>query len=535
MRFFALIISLFVSLYAGADVVDEDNLISNPIFKEAAEYYSKNRFDKAYQALLNLELSKKNEVENLRPFIKYWKGVCASRSNEFELSAKAFSEALALKYDSDDIHYQYGQTLFALERYREARLEFEKSLKKNYKPDVSLYYLGYISSQLRDYKKAYKYFKQIEKIPANQTKEVLQASRMQIADILMARAVDHPDEFRVMEEHVIPQYESALEVDKNSNLAPILREKIFTLQRKYDLLLFQLRNGRPVLRPPYFFKISQELGIDSNVIFNPNEAAISRSKQSSEYTRTDVFGRYTFYFEDFISITPELRAFNLYHFNRDPAIHRNDTRAFTGALRTSFEHDLKGRPAAVLFDVDYNETHRDILQKKKLKYNSSYYSAMLGERMNFWNRGETVARLRYRKFDSFNDQFGSKTYTASLEQVIAFKTETILLYASYDRTRVDLKFFDTNSFTFRTDLIISRFHDVVVPIIGLGFTRIDPINDPTGRGVETLINPSARFIRKIGKNWNAILKYDHQKYDSDDTQSFAYRKTVYGLELEYLF
>lgn len=534
MKLFSLIVCL-LSFNVLADVIDEDNLIDNPLFREASEHYGNNRFDRAYKALEELEKKDTPEVVGLRPFIKYWKGVSASRSNEFPLAVKSFKEALALKYDSDDIHYQYGQALFAMDLYREARIEFEKSLKKKYKPDVSLYYMGYISGELRDYKKAYKYFKEIEKLPQEDSKEVLQASRMQIGDILLAKTVDHPDEFRVVEEHVIPQYESALKVNKSSNLAPILREKIFTLQRKYDLLLFQLRNGRPVLRPPYFLKISQELGLDSNVIFNPNEAAISRSKQSSEYTRTDVFGRYTFYLEDFISITPEIRSFNLYHFNRAPAIHRNDTRAYTAAIRTAFEHDVKGRPAATLFDLDYNETYRDILQKKKLKYNSSFYSAMIGERLSLWDRGETIGRLRYRKFDSYNELFGSETYSASIEQIVSFEKETFLFYASYDRTRVDLKFFDTNSFTLRTDLIISRFHDVVVPIIGLGFSRIDPINDPSGRGVETLINPSARFIRKLGKNWNAILKYDYQKYDSDDTQSFAYRKTVYGLELEYLF
>jgi hypothetical protein len=122
-----------------------------------------------------------------------------------------------------------------------------------------------------------------------------------------------------------------------------------------------------------------------------------------------------------------------------------------------------------------------------------------------------------------------------VEQVVSFPQDTVLLYASLDRNRVNFDFFDTNSFTVRADYIISRFRDIVVPVIGLGITRVDPVNDRNDRGIETLINPSVRLIRALGKNWRGILKYDSQDYDSGDSNSFAYKKSVYGFELEYLF
>jgi len=123
----------------------------------------------------------------------------------------------------------------------------------------------------------------------------------------------------------------------------------------------------------------------------------------------------------------------------------------------------------------------------------------------------------------------------SFEQIVSFSLDTLLLYASVDRTRVEFDVFDTNSFTIRADYILSRFREYVTPILGLGMTRIDPINDRAFRGIETLLNPSARLIKNFGTNWRAILKYDRQKYDSQDTQLFGYRKESYGLELEYLF
>lgn len=508
----------------------------NTHFLKASELYKQGRYEavSAELKLVENKLKASNDEENLA-LLYYWQGIISNRLNEFPEAVIYFDKAIKSGYKSEDINYELGQALFASDSLKRARAQFAKSYKRKYKKAVSLYYIAYISKELRDSKKAYKYFNTIEKLPEPERNEVLQAARMQVADMYLARAEEHPDQFRVIENHVIPKYESALEVDKKSTLAPMIREKIVSLQKKYDLMYFQMRNGRPLIRPPYFFKISQELGQDTNVIFNPNETTVSRSKQDSTFTRTDIFGRYTFYHHDYFSISPELRFNNIYYFNRIPEIYRNDSRIYSAALRNAYEYDSMGRPASILFDVDYIEVHRDIRQKKSLQYNSSAITYMTGLRLNFWDRGETIARLRYRTFDSFSDFTDSKTISASVEQVVSFTQDTLLLYTSLDRTRVDFDFFDTNSFTVRADYIISRFRDIVVPIIGVGVTRVDPIRDRPGRGIETLVNPSVRLIKTLGKNWRGILKYDTQKYDSGDPFAFAYKKSVYSFELEYLF
>lgn len=507
------------------------------IFEKARKLYSEGRYEATAEELNGLESQLKGHEAGKESLamLAYWQAIVANRLNDFPKAIQSFDKAIKLGFDSPDINYEFGQALFAAENMKRARAQFAKSYKKKYKKAVSVYYIAYISKEIGEYKKAYKYFKLIEKMPSTDSAEVMQASRMQIGDMYLRKAEDHPDEFRVVENHVIPQYEKALEVDKDSALAPIITDKIQTLQKKYDLLLFQLRNGRPVLRPPYFLKISQELGYDSNVLFSPTETTIDKSKQHSHFTRTDIFGRYTFYYLDYLSFSPEFRFNNTYHFNREPEIYRNDNRVFAGALRNSYEYVLAGRPAAILMDVDYNEVQRDIRQRKRLQFNSSSMSYMLGTRVNFWDKGETVFRFRHRTFDSYNDIFDSKTISASVEQIVSFTLDTLLIYASIDRTRVEFDLFDTNSFTVRADYILSRFREWATPIVGVGITRIDPVNDRGARGVETLINPSARIIKSVGKNWRTILKYERQKYDSQDTLLFGYRKEVYGLELEYLF
>lgn len=509
----------------------------NPAFKRANELYAQGKYEATDEELdlVKEKLKASPEAENLFGVLHYWQGIVANRLNDFPKAISSFDKAIQAGFDSPDINYELGQALYANENMKRARAQFAKSYKRKYKRGVSLYYIAFISKEIRDYKKAYKFFKQIRKLPPEEATEVRQAAEMQIGDMYFEKGVDHPDEFRVMERHVIPQYEEALKIDPKSNLAPVIREKIYSLQRRYDLLLFQLRNGRPVLRPPYFLKISQELGHDSNVVFSPTETTVASAQQESPFTRTDIFGRYTFYHHDYFSIAPEARFNNIYYFNREPEIHRNDTRIYSGAIRTAYEHDLRGRPAAVLFDLDYNEVKRDIHQRKRLQYNSNSQSVMIGERMNFWDRGETVFRFRYRKFDSYNNIADSQTFSASVEQTLAFTMDTFLFYGSIDRNRVHTEIFDTNSFTARLDYIISRFREWVTPIVGLGVTRIDPINDRSSRGIETLVNPSARIIKNFGANWRAILKYDHQNYDTQNTQFFGYEKETYGLEIEYLF
>lgn len=538
LKSFLMFLFLSTSVITEAQDISENSIEQNDIhFKKAGELLSEGKFEATLKELNRVEKELKQSRSSKSKFgtLYYWKGIVANRLSDFPLAIKSFDLALNYDFESPDIHYELGQSLFAAGQLKRARAKFARSFKNNYKRAVSLYYIAFISSELKDYKKAYKYYKRIEKLPPEESKEVLQAARMQIGDILLAKAEEHPDSFRMIENHVIPQFEKALEVDKNSQLGRSIRNKINEIQKRYDLLLFQLINGRPVLRPPYFLKASQELGYDSNVIFNPNETTVNRSKQSSEFTRTDIFGRYTFYHHDYFSFSPEVRFNNTYYFNREPEIYRNDNRIYSGALRNAYEYELRGRPASFLFDLEYQEVHRDIRQKKKLQFNSSAITYMIGQRINFWDRGDTVFRLRYRVYDTYNDFSDSKSISASVEQVVGFQTSALLLYGSIDRSRVEFDLFDTNSFTLRADYIYSGFREYVVPVIGLGVTRIDPTNDRSARGIETLVIPSVRFLKNFGKNWRIILKYDQQDYDSRDIFLFAYKKETYGMELEYLF
>lgn len=536
MRLLAWTLILCVSMVALAQEssVEIVGASKNKLFATAIGLYSEGKYQSTIDELKNIEGKSQNNNQVLG-LTSYWKGICFNRLQEYHEAVKSFDKALQYNYSPVDLNYEYGQALYALDKMPEARIQFRESLKKKFKRGVSLYYIGFISKEMGEKNKAYTFLKSINKLDEEEAMEVKQAAEMQIGDIYLEQVEKRADAFKSVETYVIPQYQKAFEVDKESPLAPIIQEKIVKLQRKYDLVLFQLRNGRPTLIPPYFMRIAQEFGMDSNVTYSPAETTISKSKQQSAYSRTDFMGRYTFYFEDFMSVSPELRFNNTYYFNRVPEIYTNDNQLIAPALRTAYEHTLFKKPASFLLDYDYNEARRDVNAEKKLEFNSRSHTLMIGERFQYFTSGETIFRLRYRMLDSYLSQSDSKLTSLVFEHIKPFGIHTLLFYGSYDMMRVQNDAFNTNAFTLRTDVIFARVRDWFTPSVGLMLTSTDPINDRSSRGRELLINPTARLSRTFKKSWRANLKFDYQKNNSKNEEAFAYQKTLYGLELEYLF
>lgn len=528
-----LFLCINMAVYAQENVAEIASASRNKLFTTASLLFSEGKYLSTIEELKTIEKSGHTNQQILG-LVSYWKGICFSRLQEFQEAVKSFDKALGYNYAPNDLHYEYGQALFALDKLPEARLQFRESLKKKFKRAVSLYYIGFISKEMGESNKAYTFLKSINKLEEEEAREVLQAAEMLIGDIYLDQVEKRSDAFRTVETYVIPQYQKAIELDKNSPLAPVIQEKIVKLQRKYDLLLFQMRNGRPTQIPPYFIRAAQEIGQDTNVTFSPADTTISKSKQASLYSRTDFMGRYTFYLDDYMSISPELRFTNTYYFNRVEEIHRNDNFLIAPAVRTSYEHTLWKKPASFLIDYDFNEARRDVEAENELVFNSRSHTFMIGERFSYLS-GESVVRLRYRMLDSYLKDSNSTLTSFVFEHFRPLEMNTLLLYVSYDRMRVQNREFNTNALTFRGDIIFARVRDWFTPSVGLSLTLTDPVNNRSERGRELLFNPNARISKTFMKNWRASLKYDFQQNNSKDEDNFAYKKSIYAFEIEYLF
>lgn len=509
-------------------------LAKDDLFKNVTQNYSLGKYRATVDELQKIENTKKLDPKS-RGFIAYWKAMAFNRLQDYPSAIEEFNKAISLKYIPQDLHYELGQALFASEKLLDAKVNFSESFKRSFKRGTSLYYMAFISRELGQRENAETLFLDVVRLEDNDALEPRQAAQLQLADMTLEVVELQKDAIRRVEYEVLPIYEKALKINQDSPLAEKIKEKIKEIQKKYNLVLFQLRNGRPTQYPPYFLRAAQEFGLDTNVTFAPQETTIEKARQSSTFSKTEFFGRYTYYYKDFFSYSPEFRFNNTYYFNRVPEIYRNDNLLMAPALRLAHEHALWGSPASFHLDYEFNEARRDVNSRKRLDFSSRSHSLTIGEKFKFFSFGETALRLRERIFESFINISDSRATGLVMEQVVGLAQSTLLIYSSLDFTRVRSKDFDTNSLMIRLDWLLPKYRDFFTPSLSMGLTVTDPINDREARGVETLFNPGLRLSRDIGRNWKLHSRFEHQTNNSKDKNNFAFRKNLIGLELEYLY
>lgn len=479
--------------------------------------------------LLNLKLDRKT-----RGLIHYWLGMSHNRNQEYKKAIRSFRRSMRAKYKAPDLYYELAQSLFASERLKEAKIYFNESFKSGFKMGTSLYYMAYISNELNEKDNAKSLFQVIEKLPPEESREVLQAAKFQLTDIELEEAETHPQSIRIIESEIIPKYKKVIKVDPDSYLVPKISKKILEIQKKYQLILFKLRNGLPTILPRHFLRIAQEAGFDTNVVYAPSETTLTKTELESPFSKTEALGRYTFYPSDMFSISPELRLTYTRFFNRAENILKNDNLLIAPILRNTFEHTLFNKPASALLDYEFNQVERDINGENTLNFASRSHSIGIGERFNFLNLGASTIRLKMRLFESYLEDSNSTNLGLVYEQTLNLDKGTFLLFTSYDQTRVKTDTFDSNSFTLRGDYLFPALKNWN-PSLGLALTFTDPINNRSERGLEKLINPGLRLNRRIGKNWGANFRYEYYNNISKDKENFGYRKNLFGLELDYIF
>ncbi len=503
------------------------------LVKEASALYGAGKFQKALAVLAELEAS--NLDGELRGVVAYWQAMCQKKQQQYTGAAASFAKAKELGYRAKDSHYEFAQTLFALERWPEARREFELSLQENFKSAVSLYYLGTIAKEMGERNKAIEYLQQVKSIDDSEAKDVQQAADVLIGDLYYDDAKGKPHQAKLVERIVIPQYETALSRESHSELAPVIQQKIRKLKQEHRLAIYELINGKPTTEPRYLLKLSQEFSQDSNVTFSPAGTTVEKSKQASLYSKSDVFGRYTFYYRNYLSFAPGVRFNRTRYFNRVPEIYRNDNQLFSPMLNVSHEHKLWGKAATTLFDYEYADIKRDVNSTEKLEFSARTHTLSLGESFRYFDVGDSTLRLRHKQLESYLASSDSKTTSLVVEQLAKLREHFLVLMLSYDRTRVNSSAFDTDSLLVRGDYFGPSWKGWVTPSVGLGLTLTDPINDRDNRGLETMLNPSVRLSNSPARGWRVSAKGDYQKYSSKDTDNFAYTKFIYGLEIDYIF
>lgn len=475
---------------------------------------------------------KNNEILGL---IYYWRGMSYSRLSDYKNAETNFYEAIKLKYKANDIYYEYGQVLYVADRLKKARVAFKRSFKQGYKKGVSLYYIAFISQELKDYKKAVSFYSMIEKLDQEDKKDVLQAARMQIGDIYLEKIERLPDSFKDVEKYVIPQYKKALEFDEESSLAQEIKNKIETLQRKYELVLFRMRNGRPTARPPYYIRANLTYGTNDNVL----ATAEPTSDDAATYYTAGFFGRYSFYANSAFSYAPEINITTQQYTTDNSSIYALDNYSINTALKMNYEHIYNDAPATFFFDISYayraDAATASAESKRDLAYSDSTVALVASEEVQFWKGNPSTFRLRYSQTTDDDTTQNFTNMVFNYEQILGLGRTTLFFFNSYDMKQMaqsDQNTADTNIFTNRLDSIFPTFFGLFNPTLYVSNTSTNWVNN-SDTGVTNLTAFGVNLNRPLGGNWFGTLDISQSsqtgKQDTDN-----YKQQVITFNLDYI-
>lgn len=477
-------------------------------------------------------------------YISYLRGSSLLEINQFELAKDSLLDAYKKRNRQKDIFYKIGQTLFALEEYKKSRVFFKKSIERKFKIAVSLYYIGFASSKLKDFKTAVRIYSTIEKLSVEEKQDVIQAARYQIADIYFEQVKTKSGIFESIKNYVIPQYKKALEWDDESILAEEIRNKIKKIEQQYEIVLYKMRNGRRTSIPRYFLKGGFFGGYESNVNNLPKDTVdaaessntpggLSSDDISGAYMGTSLFSRYSYYPSSTVSLSPELGFEYKKYLSSSDSIKSNDVISINLGGFFTYEHFAYERAATSSLRLNYNLRAADSDVDSTYSEQDSYFTVVLSEELEYFKGNPTVLRLSHTTLQSVTDTKNSSVNSLIFEQLIDSKYFIYYLYSSYDFTRYpSLETEDTNSFTIRNDFIFNSVYDFINLGPYLSYTGSDFINDSNKRStglIEYGINLNRPIIRKV--YLNSDISYETQV--SDTATNYSGYKLLISLDYIY--
>ena len=501
------------------------------------EEFKNGKYEESLNELNQIEKNKIfNNEKKIRGTIAYWKGLNNIRLNEYDEGIKQIEKAIKLKFQAEDIFYEYGQALYVSERLNEARFAFRQSVKNNYKVGVSLYYIAFISQQVKDYKKAVAFYNMIEKLSEFDRKGVIQASRMQIADIYFIQVEKLANSFTAIEEYVLPQYRKALNTDSTSDLAEEIRIKIKNIEKKYDILVFKMRNGRPTSFPRYFVRGNLSYSLDDNVLSVNDEvkSSLEKDSYSSRLLNASLYSRYTFYPNSALSISPELTFSYTKYSSEENTVKQFNNAFIVAGVQFNYEHSYNKKPATTYINFDYNYRLDDANIDDSLEVSSKTSSVTISEELQLWTNNPSTFRYRFSQESTLEETSQNLTHTLIWEQLVSFSNFNIYLFNSYDiRKFKESETSNLNRLSLRADLLLPTFYGLFNPNFFIASSEDDYIEN-SDRGQTSLFSYGIILSRPIGEKYFVNLSYTKDDQGGEiATDSFV--RTISSLNVDYYY
>jgi len=514
------LIFAFLLLGSQANASNKQN------FAEVYADYKKGAYVQAVQKLEAIKGSKSEMATNF-----YWRGLCYSRLQKFDLAQKNYKKALILGTESEDIYYEIGQAEYASQNIDEAIKAFKKSISLNYKTGTSSYYAGYMHQILEKQDTALKYYREIQKLKDDPDK-VKQPALFQEAEIYFGRVLqkyadDKSKRNSALEYSVLPRYETTIDYDGKTSTADQARSRLNEIKLKY---------GVPGPKP-WSASIAQKIKWDSNIVTEADEATVTISDTSSFISSTRASGGYTYNLNTKLSIRPDAAVSGDYHFQRgEVRVFTNDQIAADVNVRAKNNHLIKGKPATLMFDVESNYTIRDKDKVHELPFYARHLKFVLGDKAFFTPIGSTTLKFSYKIYDSYSTPLDAKTFGISISQHLALIEFTRLTIApSVDFKRAEDGDNNRNTYKIMTSFTVPELISRVTLNPSFTWTIDNTMNVFESRGLEMTYSASLGTSFKFTKNINGMLNYDYTKKTSKDKATYAYTKHVITLGATYNF
>ncbi len=504
--------------------------------------FSKFFKDEQYQEAINILKDIDEQIVSLSQ--KYYlTGLCHSRLREYDLAIQFFSKANKADDSIADLHYEYGQALYAINNLKQARYEFSISAGRNNNYTASVYYIAYISELLNDDVTAKASYLKLIK-DKRTDKKFLQISFFQYSKVLLRMMRKEEETFKTIKrtlitldinlvnyipKYILPLLKKALDFDPNSQVAIEIGQLINDLTNEFKLDPNVMLNGRRLSAKRLYINISQGLRYDNNVAL---------TKNASTLYATELFAKYDFAFRKRIISSPEFRISNTkYKDQKNPDVYKNDSLSITSAIRNKLEHTYHGLPASFLLDAEYSSLNKDWQFIHHNKYFSKTYSFGLGEQLSLSSSGETYFKMRYSNYADVTGLSNYKMTSASADQYIFLKEGQHLLIATLDFSKFNYFDYTSNSYNAYLVRFIYMVFEVM-PSYTLQFlfsaTVTDPLTQVKARGYEVTLNPTIDISKAITDKLRLSLNYSYTNNSSKQSE-YQYKKGVVASELSYTF
>lgn len=536
----SILISVVALLFANSVSVNAQKNGSNAASAQnykVQKYDTKVQLGKAYahyregaylQALE--ELDKIVFVDaNTKGLIAYWRGRCYTHLNRYNEAIPELLNAKTLATNFEDTHYLLGQSYYAIQELQLAREQFRLSQKQNYKPNVSLYYIGYSSQILGDFAQAKQSY--LEVLAANSDPaDVKPVVRYQLAELYFERAERITDKAKrnaFVRKHVVPLFEKTVEQYPNSSAAIQARARLEEIMGVENRYVEKMRNGVPISRKKYRLELSQDIGYDTNVTTEGDDSSVSSTNKSSLYSRTSAYYRYQYNLRKTWSFLPEANFFYKRHFNRVANVIANDEISLKPGVQVRFEHWLGKHPGTLLFDVNYERSWKDVNSTSSLSFYDDNIVLSVGERSTLLGGGSSTFKFGITVTDSVTSgSDASSPFLSFSHNFPILGNYSMNLFFKAEFFRFDNSTSDSDDFSLRANLNMTKLFPKIDFNPALLITVRDTKLQSSTRGTELLLNPSLTFLREM-TSWldgQFVLSYSRQL--SKDKTSRQYSQLI---------